>query len=153
MAFASWLFVLQLAVPDVADDRCLMNAFVQLLERGEGVVGRLEAAAFLVREGDGSWTMIPWPRNEFSRRETFRGVIPQGTVAIAHTHPPQMERPSRRDLAEATRLGLPIYVVSFWAIWVADPSGKTIQIVQRSRWSRSSARDECTSVRTGLRLR
>jgi hypothetical protein len=96
MLLAPWLFAIQLTAPSdvfdvrqVSDDPCVMNAFAQLLERGEGILGKVEAAAFLVRDDDGSLSMVLWPRTEFSRKETFRGAIPLGTVAIVHTHPPR----------------------------------------------------------------
>jgi len=150
MLLATWLFAIQLAAPSDAfdvrravDDPCVMNAFAQLLKRGEGILGKVEAAAFLVRDDDGSLMMVLWPRTEFSRKETFRGAIPPGTVAIVHTHPPMMERPSRGDLAEAKRLGLPIYVVTFWQVWVADPSSETaLLIVSQKSW-RSAERNGC----------
>lgn len=165
MLLATWLFAIQLAAPSDAfdvrqavDDPCVMNAFAELLKRGEGILGRLEAAAFLVRDDDGSSRMIMWPQTEFSRKETFRGVIPPGTVAIVHTHPPTMERPSRGDLAEAKRLGLPIYVVSFWQVWVADPSsGTAVQIKSRSsRWKKAESNGcsaEVELIRADLRRR
>lgn len=150
MLLATWLFAIQLAAPSGAfdvrravDDPCVTNAFAQLLKRGEGILGKVEAAAFLVRDDDGSLMMVLWPRTEFSRKETFRGAIPPGTVAIVHTHPPRMERPSRGDLAEAKRLGLPIYVVTFWQVWVADPSSETaLLIVSRNSW-RPAERNGC----------
>ena len=111
MLIATWLFAIQLAAPSDAfdvrravNDPCVMNTFGQLLKRGGGILGRVEAAAFLVQESDGSLTMVFWPENGVSRKAKFHGAIPQGTVAIVHTHPPEMERPSRGDLAEAKRL-------------------------------------------------
>lgn len=152
MLLAPWLFAIQLAAPSEAfdvraavDDPCVMNAFAQLLKRGEGILGRLEAAAFLVRDEDGSLRMVLWPRTEFSRKETFRGVIPPGTVAIAHTHPPTMERPSRGDEAEAARLGLTIMVVTYWQIWAVEPSRQHVPITRRGDWSHKAERNACTA--------
>ncbi len=164
MLIATWLFAIQLAAPSDAfdvrravNDPCVMNTFGQLLKRGGGILGRVEAAAFLVQESDGSLTMVFWPENGVSRKAKFHGAIPQGTVAIVHTHPPEMERPSRGDLAEAKRLGLPIYVVTFWQVWVADPTSETaLLIVAKTSWrpvGRNGCRPAIELTRADLRQR
>lgn len=145
------LLALRLALPDVANDRCLMHEFGQLLERGGEHDGRIEAAAFLVRERDESWTLIPWPATNLELEQSFTGAIPEGTIAIVHTHPFQKVRPSAHDLVESKRLGLPIYVISFWQIWVADVSGRGSPITPRREWSRGTTR-ECVT-RADLRRR
>lgn len=155
MLLASWLFVLQVGTPQVVSgasvDPCLMSAFAQLVKRSDGILGRTEAASFLVRNDDGSMVMLFWPRVQFSRKETFRGAIPPGTIAIAHTHPHNMARPSRGDHTEAVRLGLPIYAVSLVEVWAADPgSVRPIQVVARGSWLRRASQSACQIAVTEL---
>ena len=145
MNLAVSLLVAGLNLQAVGNDPCLQNAFAQLLQRGEGIVGRVEAAAFVIREEDGTFTTLLWPRTNYARSETFRGAIPPGTVAIAHTHPPTMEHPSSGDVAESKRLGIPIYVISYWQIWAVDPvSGEHVNVASRGSWRRAAQRNGCT---------
>lgn len=150
-------------VRDLADDRCVLNAFAQLLKRGDGMIGQMEAGAFLVRTESGMLAVQLWPHSHIAERAEFRGAIPTGTVAIAHTHPPTMEQPSRGDIQEATRLGLPVIVVSFWSISVVDPdSTRSTVFKKRWMWSVAAERNGCTpeiaelkkpTVRADLRRR
>jgi hypothetical protein len=143
MQVASWLFVLQLSTIQPAD-ACWMKGFSELLLRGGGILGGSEAAAFVVRETDGSISFVMWPRTEFAKMtETFRGTIPTGTIAIAHTHPTRLDRPSSADMAEAVRLQLPIYVVTFWVIWMADPASQKVMQVTPRHWTPVASRSAC----------
>jgi len=46
-----------------------------------------------------------------------------------------MERPSRQDQLEARRLGIPIYVLTRWAIQKVDPNtGTNVRVVYASAW-------------------
>ena len=53
-----------------------MSAFAQLVKRSDGIIGRTEAASFLVRNDDGVDGDVLLARVEFSRKGTFRGAIP-----------------------------------------------------------------------------
>ena len=80
-----------------------------------------ERAAFVVRGDDGALRLIEWPfRREF-RRARWEGAAPEGTIAIVHTHPRELPRPSMGDHAEARRIGLPIYVLTRGGVSVAHP--------------------------------
>jgi hypothetical protein len=66
------------------------------------------------------------------------GKAPPGVVAQLHTHPTKLDpRPSTRDSdggkgdwGAAVKLGLPVYVISIWAIWKVMPNEKDATIVQ-----------------------
>jgi proteasome lid subunit RPN8/RPN11 len=45
-------------------------------------------------------------------RATYRGRIPDRTLAIIHTHPNARPNPSPDDIATAQKLGMPVYVVT-----------------------------------------
>lgn len=107
----------------------------------------MEVAIFIVREPDGDFTCRLWPHTASRRSEHYKGSIPTGTVAIGHTHPYYMPLPSGGDVAESTRIGLPIYVVSRWEVNVVDPaSGKNVLLLRGTAWSDIAERRECTQI-------
>jgi hypothetical protein len=71
-----------------------------------------ERAAFLVLRGDGRFDCSVWPVTNEWHRTTWSGAIPNGTVAVIHTHPRNMPDPSTHDTAEARRLNIPVIVVT-----------------------------------------
>jgi hypothetical protein len=79
-----------------------------------------ERAAFLTWEGDGRIGCVVWPATNQHHSATFRGKWPQNTAAIAHTHPRSKPEPSVQDLAEARRIGIPIFVVTPDRIAIAE---------------------------------
>jgi len=108
-----------------------------------------EVAAFLVREANGSITFRVWPHTARTRSETYHGPTPAGTVAIAHTHPFCAPQPSRGDIPQSVRLGLPIYVITYWELSVVDPSsGECIFLIQRKNWTKSPKPAEAEASRS-----
>ena len=80
--------------------------------------GRLaqERAAFLVYRDDGTFDCVVWPASHRHHAEEWRGAIPDGTAAIAHTHPNDRPDPSHNDMAVAQRLGIPVFVVTRFGV-------------------------------------
>jgi hypothetical protein len=55
--------------------------------------------------------------------------VHRGDTAIVHTHPfATSPRPSDGDVAIAVKLGIPNYVLSYYALWVAMPDGGVEQV-------------------------
>ena len=55
--------------------------------------------------------------------------VHRGDTAIVHTHPfGTAPRPSDGDVAIAVKLGIPNYVLSCYALWVAMPDGEVAQV-------------------------
>ena len=55
--------------------------------------------------------------------------VHRGDTAIVHTHPfGTAPRPSDGDVAIAVKLGIPNYVLSCHALWVAMPDGEVAQV-------------------------
>jgi hypothetical protein len=68
-------------------------------------------------------------------------VIPQGTVAIAHTHPVDFPYPSQQDKDEAIRLGMPIYVITIRGVYRADPQKIAVAtLTLGNRWLQQQPR-------------
>src|SRR5439155_3487477 len=79
-----------------------------------------ERAAFLVRRPDGRLTTLAWQAGE-NAEASYTGSIPLRCVAVIHTHPARSPQPSKHDLAEARRIGLPIVVITPQSVIAATP--------------------------------
>lgn len=97
-----------------------------------------EWAGFVVRKPNGRVDVILWPSGE-DLKATYKGPMPQGCVAVMHTHPARAPRPSRQDLAEASRIGLPIVVITPEAVTVARPDATAEELLGKG-WRRSLRR-------------
>ena len=64
----------------------------------------------------------------------YRWPPPRGVVAIVHTHPVSIPRPSAADKASAIRLGIPVYAITTANIYEANSFGESVAIVQGRRW-------------------
>lgn len=124
-----------LAPPKDAD--LLMNdrattCYVRLMAQA-GWGWRLdERAAFLVRGLQGL-ECVEWNSRLMPMRARFEGRIPNGTVAIVHTHPAKTPDPSAGDVAEAQRLGIPFLVITPNAIFITR-DGEISSLTTRARW-------------------
>lgn len=97
-----------------------------------GAIDSVERAAFIVRSPAGQLDLVLWPGGTyFSAR--WNGPMPEGVVAVIHTHPAGRPTPSARDRVEAKRVGLPFYVVSRAALCVADSTGN-VSCARRIPW-------------------
>ncbi len=88
-------FALLLAI---SFDPRLLKPLQELAIRGAYQVDQQEVAAFIVQDASGVISTVLWPHTANARSEHYRGAIPAGTVAIAHTYPLYAERPSRGDI-------------------------------------------------------
>ena len=108
-----------------------------LRDAGWSLNGPWERAAFVIQNTDGSIACQCWPSKHSYLTESFSGFIPTHTIAIVHTHPIQYPRPSQQDKLEATRLGIPIYVLTIEGIYKAVPGERNVETVIRSQaWIR-----------------
>jgi hypothetical protein len=108
-----------------------------LRDAGWSLNGPWERAAFVIQNPDGAIACQCWPSRHSYLAETFSGVIPANTIAIVHTHPVDYPRPSEQDKMEATRLGIPIYVLTIKGVYKAVPGAQIeTTIVKRHAWLR-----------------
>ena len=110
-----------------------LEAIGEELIRRNGVDEDFETAAFIVRGPDGGLSRIFWPGGHLFRRARWRGVIPPNAVAVMHTHPNRMPRPSDHDIAESKRIGLPFYVVTRTTLCRVDPDRTVSCTLTKSR--------------------
>jgi len=123
-----------------ADDPTLLRILRDLAVRSVNKADEMEIAAFIVKDESGNLSCLMWPHTSATRAARYSGVTPTGTVAIAHTHPVQAPQPSRADVQQSTRIGLPIYVVTRWNLYGVDPgSGESIVLRKNKEWSRAGS--------------
>ena len=123
-----------------AESRDVLAIYSELITRAMRQGPTVEEAAFLVRENDGAMKCYLWPRATDRLRQSWLGAIPEGTVAIAHTHPEGYGAwPSRGDRRTARLTGLPIVVVTLWEVTAFDPRTNQVRKVSPSRRWRAAA--------------
>jgi len=91
-----------------------------------------EEAMFIVRNDDGSLCVIRWTPAGMVRGAQWHAPMPRGVIAIAHTHPNRLPRPSPADVRTAMRMDVPVYVITRSRI-VKTAGGKTIDVA-RGEW-------------------
>jgi hypothetical protein len=136
MLTAVLLLALAFDVRRSTDNPHVMAALQDLAHCGAYQTDQTEVAAFLVRDRNGVISSVMWPHTANRRSEQYDGAIPAGTVAIAHTHPWQADQhPSRGDIDQAKKIGLPIYVVTRRDLYVVNSSGEVIELFARTNWT------------------
>ena len=90
-----------------------------------------ERAAFLRFRDDGRFNCDIWPVSFEFRRVQWLGAPPDGTAAIVHSHPRTLPDPSRQDVEEARRLGIPVIAVTPESVVMVLPSDGRIVRVPR----------------------
>ena len=119
-----------------ADDPQVLAVMQDIARRGALQTDQQEVAAFLVRDESGAIASSLWPHTANRRSEHYEGAIPAGTVAIAHTHPIFAERPSRGDIEQARKIGIPIYVITRWSLYVVDETGDVTALIAHRNWTK-----------------
>jgi len=119
--------------------------FGELLKLGGYGKRPQERAAFLVLHANQRFACVVWPPSFGYRSERWTGPIPDGTVAIVHTHPEREPRPSSFDIAEAERIGVPILILTNDSVTVAysSPAKQTATLAGRN-WTARGAGAHCS---------
>jgi hypothetical protein len=139
-AFAATISSAALDHDAIFDSRVGHDCFRDLLRKnGWGLAGTFERAAFVIEQSDGSFVCQAWPSMHTYLSESFRGFIPPHTVAIVHTHPVDFPKPSVQDQNEATRLEMPIYVVTIRGVYKAVPRVDQVSVLANTQaWIRET---------------
>lgn len=117
---------------DIAHEPCVRGICWHLLRQARLGFGHGEHAAFIVRTPSGGLTFIPWTAESEPDMARWEGPIPEGTVAIVHTHPNWLPMPSRTDALSARLGGIPIYVITRGEISKTD--GDSAVVVVKGEW-------------------
>lgn len=144
------LLLVSAMVLKMNSDPCLVWSFSQLLI---GTRANTEVAAFVIQDSNG-WRLLIWPRRAWGLSQAFRGPIPDGTVAIVHTHFVNEDHASSDDVTESIRLQLPFYVVTRSAVWVFDPESRQhMQVAGGHTWIHVPSRPPNENCPAPRRLR
>ena len=118
----------------LAAEQYVVDYFSDVFLRGALWRDSSESAAFLVRGNDGELQCLVWPTTNEYKGQSFRGQIPEGTVAIIHTHPGAAYQPSAGDARQARDIGLPIFVLTQSHVTAVDADGNPLRVVDRRSW-------------------
>jgi hypothetical protein len=147
LTFATALVVQKLTPDLLTSNQDVLRDLYCLWKTGGYGVRDTERSLWITGNG-GKYGSVPWPWSAESKKETWNGPLPVGTVANAHTHPDRSiseskasPKPSttggntgRGDQGTADKIGLPVYVVTGQAIWKAVPKAKDPVQVAGSDW-------------------
>ena len=139
----------QTPTPDkLTSNQVVLDDLYCLWKRG-GYGFRPTERAEWITENNGKYGSVPWPWSSRIAEESWKGPLPAGTAAQAHTHPEVTSQTSRtepkpsttggntggEDQGTADKLGLPVYVVTRNAIWNAIPNAKNpVQVAGKDWW-------------------
>jgi JAB domain-containing protein similar to deubiquitination enzymes len=121
---------------ELAMDPVVHARFVELLRQGGYGWFKTERAAFIIREANGDYRFVAWPFTHKDLEAYYRGTIPDGLVAIVHTHPNTAKQPSPGDCETARRLAISVFVLTANNIYVATSCGEIVAVVTDSSWAR-----------------
>jgi hypothetical protein len=113
--------------------------FADLLRQGGYGRWNTERAAFLVVDESGEYRCVLWPAERGFYRESFRGAMPEGTVAIIHTHPAHLPDASTNDQRTAMRLGIPVFTLTPLNVYLTSADGENVAVVTNRWWAPVSA--------------
>jgi hypothetical protein len=97
---------------ELAHDPLVRDELWKLLEDAHYGFAETEQAMFIIRGSDGRFSFVRWTSTGIPHHAQWTAPIPLGVVAIVHTHPNWMPRPSLTDIRTALRSNLPVYVVT-----------------------------------------
>ena len=120
------------AASEPALDPAVLRGFRSMMENVRYGFSESEEAAFVVRDADGAFSLVPWTPSGLPDRGIWAGRFPAGVVAIAHTHPNWVPMPSRIDARTARRTGLAVYVVTRFTI--VKTGGGDPQVIAGGEW-------------------
>jgi proteasome lid subunit RPN8/RPN11 len=131
-------FVAYPVTPRLLQDDAVVRCFTSLLADAGGGWRDDERGAFLIREG-GRFRCQKWPAHFGFHRADWHGRIPDGAVAIVHTHPRALPRPSARDAALAQRLAAPVIVITPQAVTAVLPEEPEMVVLAAAGWQNAHA--------------
>ena len=134
-----YLSIVTVVHAELAHDPTVRHALWKLLQDAHYGFAQTEEAMFIVRGADGTISFVRWDPMGVPRHAQWNAPLPLGVVAIVHTHPNSMPRPSTTDILTAQRSELPVYVVTRTKIM--NTSGGETNVVLRGDWWASARVD------------
>jgi RHS repeat-associated protein len=133
----------------VTSDPMVREYFFDLWRQAGYGKRETERAAWITKDPQtGQFGCAKWPWTADYRSETWGGPLPQGTVALAHTHPDTTSpKPStsgdKSDAIAARDTNHPVYTITRGGIWKIEPNG-TITMEVGPDWKKGIDPKRCT---------
>ena len=127
------LSVARPAVDDLVHDPIVLS-FFRVLVRQARLDRDAEQAAFIVRTPEGALYFVWWPARDERNSVQWRGPLPDGVIAIVHTHPAWLPMPSKLDRTTASRTRMPVYVVTPFLIVKTTGGPSEVVIAGEKAW-------------------
>lgn len=108
------------------------DALWKLLQDAHYGYAQTEEAMFIIQDLNGGLTFVRWASMGIPRHAQWNAPLPFGVIAIVHTHPNDLPRPSLNDIQTAQRNNLPVYVVTRTKI--TKTAGGDTNVVLRGDW-------------------
>jgi hypothetical protein len=115
---------------DLTEERVVRGICASLV-RATRPFSHEERAAFVIRRNERIYCLAwkPSPEPDMAR---WDGPLPEGTIAIVHTHPNWLPMPSNVDARTARETRLPVYVVTRSRI--SKTNGQRGEVVLAGSW-------------------
>jgi len=122
--------------------------FLKAWNSSHNGVDKVEAVVLIFCRADGSYFAAALGQTNESNKLRFKWD--PAAIAIAHTHPTSLDpKPSNEDKRVADKLGVPIFAMSRWGMYMYDPGTRRTSKVQDSldwlepsSWARDSTRSQ-----------
>ena len=113
---------------EIAHDVRVREQLWSLLRDSYFGFAKTEEAAFVVKKPNGEYGLVRWPDTAVPKESRWVGAFPEGTIAIAHTHPNDLPQPSRADVRTARLRKIPVYVITRLRI-TKTTGGKAVTVM------------------------
>lgn len=125
-------------------NQAVTTEFLKAWNSSHNGVDKVEAVVLIFCRADGSYFATALGQTNESNKLRFKWD--PAAIAIAHTHPTNLDpKPSSEDKRIADKLGVPIFTMSRWGMYMYDPETKQTRKVQNnldwldsSKWLQTS---------------
>ncbi|HSE39537.1 MAG TPA: hypothetical protein VLH08_02125 [Acidobacteriota bacterium] len=109
----------------------VLDHFFELFSDSAFGYEQTESAGWIIQWNE-QYILSKWPKMDEKYKQVWNQLIPEGVVAIAHTHPTSdIQKPSDKDVALAKAIKLPVYTICKAGIFKASPDGAITRIQPR----------------------
>ena len=125
-------------------DESITKEFRKAWDKSHQGIDNRESVVLIFQNVDGSYRATTLGVTNQSNRVTFRWN--PAAIAIVHTHPSKVDpKPTLHDMQTGDRIGVPIFTITRWGMFMYDPGTKQITEIQHnldwlsaSKWNHNS---------------
>lgn len=106
----------------------VLDHFFELFSDAAFGYEQSESAGWIVQWNE-HYILSKWPKMDQKRKHVWSQIVPDGVIAVAHTHPTRdIQKPSDQDISLAKTIKLPVYTICKGGIFKTDADGLITQI-------------------------